>query len=338
MTFWAPTTLNQIVGNTDALELLRAVIGNRDHAPTAFCFEGPHGTGKSTAAKLFLKQLCPDEKIAVIQPDRFTATLNQEDLSEYPCMIWDHAERLTKDQADQLSVVLDRSDLKTTFVFVTSEFTRVPQGIRARVLRIPFANPSQSDLIGLLGSICSAHGLNFELDALNLIASRTHGVPSQSIQTLHAVSLMGDITVPTVAKLQVSVEEQAAQLLLRIAQNQDPLGFAQTLLDYPTAELIDAMFTAYSRSMYSTDPNAKIIAERLGGFRKVGEVFIKWKGLESPPPPALFILVRELLDSGAAEPVTQVQVTEPALIVRGRKVTGADLDRLCEETKATGDL
>lgn len=338
MNFWAPTSLNQIVGNAGSLELLRAIIGNRERAPRAFCLEGPHGVGKSTIAKLFLSQLLPGEKIAVIQPDRFGQTLNQEDMTEYPSITWDHAERLTREQGDQLCALMDRTDLKTIFVFITSEYTRVPQGVRARALRVPCSKPSQSDLTGLLGSICAAQGLNFELDALNLLATRTHGVPSQAIKTLHAVSLLGDITAGTVAKLQASVEEQANQLLHRIALNQSPMELAEQIKDsYPTEELIDAMFTAYSQAVYDNDKSSHVIVERLSNYKRVGEVFIKWKTSPNPPSASLFILIRELLDSNKSTGVTPLPTsTTPPPIQRDTDITPGDVDKLIEEARQTG--
>jgi DNA polymerase III delta prime subunit len=275
--------------------------------------------------------------VATIQPDRFGQTLSQEDLDEYPCIIWDHAERFTREQGDLVCSLMDRADLKTIFVFTTSEYSKLSQGIRARVLRVPCSKPSQSDLTGLLGSICAAHKLNFELDALNLLATRTHGVPSQAIKALHAVSLLGDITAGTVAKLQVSIEEQASQLLTRIALNQSPMELVEQIKDsYPTEELIDAMFTVYARAVYDNDKSSHVIVEQLSNYKRVGEVFIKWKGLTNPPPAALFILTRELLDSNKVVDVP-AQADAAPVIQRDRQITRKELDDLIEEARRTGD-
>ncbi len=338
MSFWAPTSLNQIIGNAGPLELLRAIIGNRDRAPQAYCFEGPHGVGKNVVAKLFLQQMLPEAKVALITPDHFAQTLNQEDVAEYPCMIWDHAHRITKEQADTLAALMDRASLKTVFIFISAEYDRIPQGIRARALRIPLTKPSQSDLTGLLGSICAGERLNFELDALNLIATRTHGVPSRAIQALHAVSLLGDITAATVAKLQVSIEEQATQLLTRIALGLSPMEMVAEVKDlHPTEEFIDAMFSAYSTQYYDSAKSTNAIAENLSNYKRVGEIFIKWKSVTSPPPASLFIMVKELLESNRVVETLATSAAITPVIQRTRPITQAEMDKFLEEASQTGD-
>lgn len=300
MNFWAPVSLNQIVGNTRSLELLRAILENRDRAPSCYVLDGLNGVGKNAMAKLFLHELFPDVKPKVVQPEFFTQTLQQEDLDEYTCLIWDHAERLSTEQADQLCAYLDRSDVKSVSVFLCVNYNKVHKGLRARALRIPCLKPSRADLVGLLGSICASHHLNFELEALNLIAARSSDTPSRAILDLQAISVMGGVTTKTVCKLQVNIEEQAIQLLTNI-DHPDIMKMASLIKDmHPMEELIDALFEVYSTAFYDSTKSLGVIAEKLSNYKRVGDIFIKWKSVVAPPSSALFILIKELADSRKA--------------------------------------
>lgn len=297
MSFWTPVSLNQIVGNARSLELLRAILENRDRAPSSFVFDGANGVGKNTIARLFFQDMFPGEKPRVVQPELFSQTLQQDDLQECPCIVWDHAERLTVEQADQLCAYLDRSDVKSVFVFLCVNYNKVHKGLRARALRIPCLKPSRADLTGLLGSICASHHLNFELEALGMIASRTADIPSRAIIDLQAISVLGDITVETVLKLQTNIEEQAIQVLTHI-DDPDIMKLADPIKDmHPIEELIDALFEVYSTAFYDNTKSIGIIAEKLSNYKRVGDIFIKWKAVTSLPPSALFILIKELVDS-----------------------------------------
>lgn len=340
MSFWVPTSLNQIVGNPHSLELLRAILGNLDRAPLAYVFEGASGTGKSTIAKLFFKQMFPENKIVVVQPDHFSQVLQQEDLTEYPCMIWDHANCLSKEQADQLCAHLDRSDIKTVFVFITSEYIKTHQGLRSRALRIPCTKPSQTELAGLLGSICASHNLNFELEALNAIAGRSNGFPSRAILELQAVSLLGSITVDTVGKLQETIDDQAVKLLYHVDSEQSILmDMVDSVKDtYPPEEFVAALFNAYSRVFFDKSKISELISKKLSNYKKVGEIFIKWTSASSLPPSALFILFKELIDSNKAEIVQVIQTTVPDVhTALPPPASKSDMRRKISETSKISD-
>ena len=339
MNFWAPVSLNQIVGNTRSLELLRAILENRDRAPSCYVFDGLNGVGKNTMAKLFFHDLFPDVKPKVVQPEFFSQILQQEDLDEYTCLIWDHAERLSTEQADQLCAYLDRSDVKTVSIFLCVSYNKVHKGLRARALRIPCLKPSRTDMVGLLGSICASHHLNFELEALNLIAARSSDIPSRAILDLQATSVVGDITVGTVRKLQVNIEEQAIKLLSNI-DHPDIMKMAGSIKDmHPMEELIDTLFEVYSMAFYDSTKSLGVIAEKLSNYIRVGDIFIKWKSVITPPPSALFILIKELADSRKAVELP-VLISSPSLkkeVQRAPIATEESWNKIISEASNIGD-
>ena len=334
MSFWSPTSLNQMVGNGSSLELLRAILSHRDRAPQAYMFEGPHGVGKSTMARLFLQQLTPDQKVVTIQPERFSQTLQQEDLAEYPCMIWEHVDRLNSAQGDQLCAHLDRSDLQTFFCFTSSEHFKVPQGVRARTLRIPCVKPAVSDLVGLLAAVCSAHGFNYEHNALTLLALRSQSIPSRAIIALQAASLLGPICNATINLLPPSVEEQADRLLHHILENDSPMSVVAEMKDSVTTDvLVDALFAAYAQAYFDESRLSKLASPS-----RAAEIFIKWKGQTSLPASSLFILVKELLE--ADRPVLiPIPLAEPGPKKAPlRPTVPAILDSISEGAVITGDI
>lgn len=336
MSFWAPTNLNQMVGNTNSFELLRAILGNKDKAPRAFLFDGPHGCGKTTVAKVFATGLLPEQTATLVDPERFGSLLQQEDIADYPCLIWDNADRLTRDQCDALSALMDKASTKTVMIFITSDAGRLGQGLRARTLRISCSKLAKPEMAGLLSSVCSSHSLNFEVGALNLIADQAQGVPSVAIRLLEATSMLGDVTVTNVKTVGTSLDDQALRLMRLIANQMDPWELATQMKDSnPFEAIVDAMFTTYSNAFINKHSD---LLEKLSNYRRVGEIFLKWKSAPSVPPSATYILVRELMDSNQIGTVTMV--TAPAAkseIQRDRQMTGPELDALLMKARQHGD-
>jgi hypothetical protein len=328
MSFWNPSHLNQMVGNERTQKLLRAILGNKSKAPTGYLFEGPSGCGKSSFARLFAKELV-EELPTIIQPDRANSVINQEDLNEYKCLVWEQADRLTREQSDFIAAKMDKPT-GPIMVFVAQDGGKVEQSIRSRTLRIGCQKLNEAEMVGLLSSVCAAHGLLFNTDALRSIAKHSGGSPAQALVQLNAVSLIGEISQENVQTVGTDLSVAVSDLLESLSTGQIPWDVVSQLANkYPLDSLVDSMFTAYAQS-FLTD--GSLSAGKLSNYRRVGEILLKWKSASSAPPTALFILVKELATS--AEKVEIVQAKpQTAAVKRDRILTGAELDRIMD----TGD-
>lgn len=334
MNFWNPTNLNQIVGNEEALELLRSLIQFSDQAPRAYLFDGPSGCGKNTIAKLFLAELLPGKRSITISSDRFAQILKQEDFSEYECIIWDHADKLTRDQSDEIASLMDRSKSTQVFAFIASG--RLEQSIRSRTLRVTCSKLSDSELSGLLGSVCASNDITFSIEALDIITAKAAGVPSCGLSMLQAASVTGKLTLETALTVSSDLEEQCRELLRLINQDQDSMPLIGRIRKrYELTEVVDTLFDIYSIAYVNKDTE---LLQKLSNYRKIGEIFLKWKSAHQVPSSALYLLVRELMDSNTPEPqVTMTVEKKSAPIQRSRELTYSEMVALIEEGCKTGD-
>lgn len=334
MSFWSPQNLNQMVGNANSLDLLRAILANRAKAPRAYLFEGPHGCGKNCFARLFAKELTGD--VAVVSPEKFSSTLNQEDLDEYACIVWDHSERMTKEQAEQLATLMDRSSTKTVMIFLAVTASKIEQSVRARSLKVHCGKLTTSELAGLLSSVCADNKILFDVEALNQIARNAQGIPGNALVLLAAISAYGSITMETVGKLANGLEVDSEQLLRLIAVSSEPWELATKMRDrYVLEDIIDSLFDTYSKAFLD---GTDLVSGKLSNYRSVGNTLLKWKSALTPPVSALFLLVQELIDCNeVAQPEPNKPKPKPG-VERDRGMTGAELDELILSGGMHGDI
>jgi DNA polymerase III gamma/tau subunit len=213
---------------------------------------------------------------------------------------------------------MDKATFKPVMIFLSSSTSRVEQSIRARTLRVNWGKLSLNELAGLLSSVCAANKLMFDIEALNCIAHNAQGIPSEALMTLQAVSMFGNITMENVDKLQMGLEGGVERLLTSISANSEPWELTTQLKDtYQLDDIIDAMFERYAKAFIEGE---SLASGKLSNYKAVGEILLKWKSAQTPSPSALFIMVRELLDSNEVATVIKEPKAAP-------KSSGADRDR-----------
>ena len=336
MAFWKPQNLNQIVGNEGIINLLRSIIAHKDKAPRAYLFDGPSGCGKNTISKLFLESLLPEEKVITIGPERFGQILKQEDFSEYKCLIWDHADKLTRDQSEDIANLMDRQNSEQFFIFIATG--KLEQCLRSRTLKITCSKLSINEMTGLLSSVCATKNVNFTSEALNTLARKADGVPSQGIILLQATSVSGKVTDDSIQNLTSDIGEQCRDLLLKVALKQDAMELATIVKNkYEFGDIVDTLFSVYSHAFINKDTE---LIEKLSNYKRVAEIFIKWKSNNSIPSNAIYLLVRELMDSNNREVISKpmTSVESKPTIQRSRELTYSEMVELIAQGRANGDI
>lgn len=220
---YRPTTFKDVVGQEHIERTLKNAIeqGKVSHA---YLFCGPRGTGKTTMARILAKALlcekgptvdpdgtCPEcEAIAqgthpdVYELDAASRTgvdnVREEIIARvnyaptrgaWKVYIIDEVHMLTTAAFNALLKTLEEPPAHIVFILCTTDPQKVPDTIQSRCQRFDFHRISNEAIVSRLGAICVEEGVDFEGEALDLIAYRADGGMRNALTSLEQLMAFG---------------------------------------------------------------------------------------------------------------------------------------------------
>lgn len=220
---YRPTTFKDVVGQEHIERTLKNAIeqGKVSHA---YLFCGPRGTGKTTMARILAKALlcergptvepdgtCPKcEAIAqgthpdVYELDAASRTgvdnVREEIIARvnyaptrgaWKVYIIDEVHMLTNAAFNALLKTLEEPPEHILFILCTTDPQKVPDTIQSRCQRFDFHRISNEAIVSRLGAICVEEGVDFEGEALDLIAYRADGGMRNALTSLEQLIAFG---------------------------------------------------------------------------------------------------------------------------------------------------
>jgi DNA polymerase-3 subunit gamma/tau len=194
---YRPQNLAEIVGQDELVKVLRNSV-KTENITHAYLFSGGRGTGKTTAARAFAKELGV-HKDDILELD--AASNNGVDeikalsesvhtlpfFSKYKMYILDEAHMLTKAASNAFLKTLEEPPRHCIFVLCTTDPEKMLDTILSRCTKFNLKSPSQETLAGYLSSICTKEGVKVGKEALNLIALSGDGSFRDSLSNLQKV-------------------------------------------------------------------------------------------------------------------------------------------------------
>ncbi|XP_044496352.1 protein STICHEL-like 3 isoform X2 [Mangifera indica] len=258
---YMPRTFRDLVGqNLVAQALSNAVM--RRKVGLLYVFYGPHGTGKTSCARIFARALnCQSlehpkpcgfcnscishnmgksrniREVGPISNFDFEGILNLLDnmviskqSSQYRIFVFDDCDTLSPDCWSSISKVIDRAPRRVVFILVSSSLDVLPHIIISRCQKFFFPKLKDADIIYTLQWIASKEDIEIEKDALKLIASRSDGSLRDAEMTLEQLSLLGQrISVPLVQELVGLISDEKLVDLLDLALSADTVNTVKNL-------------------------------------------------------------------------------------------------------------
>ncbi|XP_068647528.1 protein STICHEL-like isoform X2 [Aristolochia californica] len=218
---YRPRFFDELVGQSLAVQSLRNTIIRGKIAPS-YLFQGPRGTGKSSAAMIFSKALnclsadetkpcgfcreCNDfagkgtkitevdatnkKGINTVRRNLKNLSLGQP-LSYYRIFIIKECHLLQPKSWSAFLKFFERSLPRVVFIFITPESDNLPRLITTHCQKYLFLKIKDTYMITRLRKLAAEENLNIESDALDLIALNSDGSLQDAEMMLEQLSLLG---------------------------------------------------------------------------------------------------------------------------------------------------
>ncbi|MCO5573761.1 hypothetical protein L7F22_027535 [Adiantum nelumboides] len=264
---YRPKSFEELVGQTLVAHALSNAIQKKKIAPV-YLFQGPRGTGKTSAARIFAAALncvsleqqkpcgsCKEclafasgksidirevdaasnnavEKVKGLLQTAFLAP----SFSQYKIFIIDECHMLTAEAWNVLLKLLEEPPRNVVFVLTTTDPDKLPTMAVSRCQKFPFPKIKDTEIVQRLQALVKVESLSVEPGALELVAARADGSLRDGEIILDQLTLLGQrITVSTVHELFGSVSDEKLLGLLDVALCSDTVNTVQR-----ARELVDS--------------------------------------------------------------------------------------------------
>ncbi|XP_028089844.1 protein STICHEL-like 2 isoform X2 [Camellia sinensis] len=248
-----PKSFCELVGqNVVARSLLTAILNAR--ISSFYLFHGPRGTGKTSASRIFAAALnclsveenrpcglCQEccfffsgrsrdvkevDSVRINRKDRVRSLVKNATIppvsSRFKVFIIDECHLLRAETWATVLNNLEDFSRHVVFVMITPNLDKLPRSAVSRSQRYHFPKIKVADIASRLGKICGKEGLEFELVALDFIATKSNGSLRDAEMMLEQLSLIGKrITIPLVYELIGIVSDDELLDLLDLALSSD---------------------------------------------------------------------------------------------------------------------
>ncbi|MCT3043484.1 DNA polymerase III subunit gamma/tau [Leuconostoc mesenteroides] len=248
---YRPRSFDDMVGQKIITQTLKNAIATQQTGH-AYLFSGPRGTGKTSAAKIFAREVngiapeTDDSQIPdIIEID--AASNNGVDEirnirdganyapieSEYKIYIIDEVHMLSSGAFNALLKTLEEPPANVKFILATTEPQKIPATILSRTQRFEFKRIDNDTIQARMAEILQKEGVSFDDDALHIIANVAEGGMRDALSILDQVLAFGADHVTLENALQVTGSTTASQLVTYLQQvsNYDTESALQTLHD-----------------------------------------------------------------------------------------------------------
>ncbi|MCR8539229.1 MAG: DNA polymerase III subunit gamma/tau [Prochlorococcus marinus CUG1439] len=253
---YRPSNLDELVGqNFISITLKQALLTNKI-AP-AYLFNGPRGTGKTSSARIFAKslnchafenptinpcnkcilcrQISDGNALDIIEIDAAsnTGVENIREIIErarfaptqarWKVYVIDECHMLSTAASNALLKTIEEPPSRVVFILATTNPERVLNTIKSRCQNFDFRRISPSDIFKHLSEIAEKESIQYEVQALNMIAKRSNGGMRDAQSLLEQLNLLPEgITIKNIQNLLGEVPEIELTNLIKSLINRNP--------------------------------------------------------------------------------------------------------------------
>ena len=221
---YRPTDFASVKGQDHIVTVLQGAL-KKQEIPHALLFAGGRGTGKTTLARIFAREIGASD-VDVYEIDA-ASNRGIDDIRElreavqtvpyespYKVYIIDEVHMLTKEAFNALLKTLEEPPAHVVFVLATTEEDKLLDTIRSRCQVFRFHSPSQSVLAQTAQEVAHAEGYQLTNDAAQLVALAADGSFRDALGVTQKVLLASGDTIGSVDEVATIIGAPRQETLL----------------------------------------------------------------------------------------------------------------------------
>jgi replication factor C small subunit len=197
---YRPDTLEGYLGNEEFINGLQEWIGKNDFPN--LLLHGPAGTGKTTAAKLVVKNIncdflylnCSDENGIDTIRDKVKQFASGATFKPLKVVILDEADFLTINAQAALRNVIESFSLTTRFIFTCNFVERIIDPLQSRLNIFSLNSPEPKTIAKRLKEILDIEQIEYDIKDVVEIVKKTYPDIRRALNLIQGMSISGKLT------------------------------------------------------------------------------------------------------------------------------------------------
>lgn len=207
-----PTTWDSVVGQDENIELLKCIIKNPKEAPKVLIFEGEMGTGKTSCARIFAREINA-MTVQEFEEQGNSCFFEEYDSSQLPIdefvlrnvfsnaftetekwkvVLLDEVQALSTQKQINLLKPLEELGNMVFVILATTEIDKIQKPLRSRALEIRFGAVPYEDILVHLDLLEKKYNKPISIEAKQHIAHRAHGHMRNAHMLVNKYFIQGD--------------------------------------------------------------------------------------------------------------------------------------------------
>lgn len=175
---YRPTDLKNYVGNENIKKVISKYLDQNDIQN--LCLYGPAGTGKTTLAKLIVKNIdcdylyinASDERGIETIRDKVTGFASTASFKSLKVVILDEADFLTINAQASLRNVIETFSRSTRFILTCNFVERIIDPLQSRCKVLKIVPPSKADIAKHIAGILDKEEIKYELEDIKVLVTK----------------------------------------------------------------------------------------------------------------------------------------------------------------------